>query len=209
MVTPPELDAYLLRMLPARSAVLAEMEQQARERNIPIVGPAVGRLLQLLATMNRARRVFELGSAIGYSTLWWAEAVGEQGEVCYSDSSPALAAEAGGYFRRAGLEGRIRVLEGEALALLAATPGQFDIVFCDLDKVQYPEALRQAVPRITPGGLFVADNALWRGLVAQPPTTRETSAIAECNRMMYSDTRLYPVLLPLRDGIAVARVLPT
>lgn len=208
MITNPEVDAYLLRMLPASAPLLAEMEQQARERNIPIVGPAVARLFRLLAQLSGAHRVFELGSAIGYSTLWWAEAVGEGGEVFYTDSSATNVAEASEYFRRAGLQHRIQMREGEALQMLAAAPGMFDIIFCDLNKDQYPEALRQSIPRIKPGGLFIADNVLWHGLVAQPPTTRETTAIAECNRMMYSDPRLYPVLLPLRDGVAVARVLP-
>src|SRR6185312_8070054 len=160
--------------------------------------------------MTGARRVFELGSAIGYSTLWWARAVGDEGAVYFTDSSPLNSAEAAAYFHRAGLQHRIHVLEGDALALLQATPGKFDIIFCDINKDQYPEALRQSLPRIKPGGLFVADNALWSGRVvhAAAPGDRDTSAIQEFNRMIYSDSRLFPVILPLRDGVAVCRVLP-
>ncbi len=209
MITNPEIDDYLLRILPARSPLLAEMEQQAQERNIPIVGPAVARLFRLLTQLAGARRVFELGSAIGYSTLWWAEAVGAGGEVYYTDSSPANAAEAAAYFRRAGLGERIHIRQGDALQMLAEAPGQFDIIFCDIGKEDYPEALRQSIPRIRPGGLYIADNVLRRGEVARPPSSRETAAIVECNRLLYSDPRLYPVLLPLRDGVAVARVLPS
>lgn len=210
MITDPDVEAYLYHLLPASAPLLAKMEAAARQRDIPIVGPAVARLFRLLVQMTGARRVFELGSAIGYSTLWWADAVGPAGEVYYTDSSPDNAAEAAVNFQAAGLQQRIRVLEGEALALLASTPGDFDIIFCDLDKQQYPEALRAAIPRLRPGGLFVADNVLWSGRVAHPPDSSdrgETRAIQEFNRAMYSDQRLFPVILPLRDGVAVCRVV--
>ncbi|MGH9395082.1 MAG: O-methyltransferase [Terriglobales bacterium] len=210
MITAPAVDEYLYRVLPPSSPVLLEMEEQARQRHIPIVGPAVARLLHLLARISGARRIFELGSAIGYSTLWWADAAGPQGEVFYTDSSPDNCAEAAGYFSRSGLQARIRILQGEALAMLAATPGEFDIIFCDLDKPQYPEALRQAVPRLRSGGLLVADNTLWSGRVAAAAgtpeaSTPETAAIVAFNRALYADARLEPVILPLRDGVAVAR----
>ncbi|MGH9488123.1 MAG: O-methyltransferase [Terriglobales bacterium] len=210
MIVNPPVEDYLYGLLPPSPAVLAEMEEQARQRDIPIVGPLVARCLALLASLAGARRVFELGSAIGYSTLWWAGAVGEGGEVFYTDSSAANAAEAQGYFRRAGLAGRIRVLQGEALAMLAATPGEFDVVFVDLNKEQYGEALRQALPRVRNGGLLVADNVLWRGLVAEKPASppdASTRSISEFNRQLYGDARLEPVILPLRDGVAVARKL--
>lgn len=209
MITDPEVEAYLYAMLPSSGPVLAEMERVARERDIPIVGPAVARVFKLLAGIAGAKRVFELGSAIGYSTLWWAEAVGEGGEVFYTDSSSANAAEAAAYFRQAGLQHRIQVLQGEALALLQSTPGEFDIVFCDLNKEQYPEALQAAVPRLKPGGLLIADNVLWSGRVARPDGSPQTDGILEFNRMLYADARLEPVILPLRDGIAVARRLPS
>lgn len=207
MITDPEVEAYLYAMLPSSGPVLAEMERVARERNIPIVGPAVARVFKLLAELIGAKRVFELGSAIGYSTLWWADAVGEGGQVFYTDGSPSNAGEAAAYFHRAGLQHRIHVLEGEALALLRATPGEFDIIFCDLNKDQYPQALQAAVPRLKPGGLLIADNVLWSGRVARPDGSPQTDAILEFNRQLYADTRLEPVILPLRDGVAVARRL--
>jgi caffeoyl-CoA O-methyltransferase len=206
VITDPAVEDYLYAILPPSGEVLEEMERQAAARKIPIVGPAVARVFRLLAELCGAKRVFELGSAIGYSTLWWAQAVGEGGEVFYTDNSEANAREAAGYFRRAGVESRVRILQGEALALFDATPGEFDIVFVDLNKDQYAEALRRAVPRIRPGGLLVADNVLWRGLVAKPAETPETAAMDEFNRRLYADPRLQPVILPLRDGVAVARV---
>ena len=86
-VTNEGVEHYLYQLAPARDAVLAEMEQVAAERNIPIVGPLVGRLFYQVATAIGAKRVFELGSAIGYSTIWWARAVGESGRVVYTDGN--------------------------------------------------------------------------------------------------------------------------
>lgn len=205
MITESQVEAYLYGLLPPRNAVLAEMEQQARARKIPIVGPAVGRLLALLAGMHGARRVFELGSAIGYSTIWWAEAVGPEGEVFYTDNSAANAQEAAGYFQRLGLEGRIRVRRQEALAALRETPGEFDVIFCDLEKTQYPAALELGLPRLRRGGLFIADNVLWSGKVAAPDASAETQAILAFNRRIYAEPGMMAAIVPLRDGLAICQ----
>lgn len=207
-ITGTEVELYLYAVLPPRPPVLEEMEQRAREEQIPIVGPAVGRLLQLLAAISGARRVFELGSAIGYSTLWWAAGVGDAGEVYYTDNDAERAAAAAGYFRRSGLGGRVRLLVGDAFESLASTAGEFDIIFCDLEKTQYPEALRRALPRLRVGGLLVADNVLWSGRVAAAPDSAETAAMVEFNRAIYASPQLFPVILPLRDGVAVCRKTP-
>jgi predicted O-methyltransferase YrrM len=199
-----QLERYLHDLLPARDPVLGEMEAEARRREIPIVGPAVGRLLLLLAQSIGARRVLELGSAIGYSTIWWARAVGERGEVIYTDASQANADEAAGYFRRAGVERQIRQMVGDAAASAAKTKGNFDLIFMDIDKTQYAAAFRQTLPRLRRGGLFVADNVLWRGEVARPRST-EGRAMDEFNRLLYATKELFSVVLPLRDGVAVCR----
>lgn len=205
IITGPAIEQYLFALLPARDAVLTEMERQAAERDIPIVGPVVARLLYQLASLHGARRVFEFGSAIGYSTLWWAHAVGDRGEVFYTDNNPERAAEAAGYFRQAGLEDRIRQMVGDANASFDATEGSFDIIFIDHGKLDYLPALRKALPRLRPGGLLVADNVLWKGKVAAPDDSPETRAMIEFNRVIYSEPQLFPVILPLRDGLAICR----
>jgi predicted O-methyltransferase YrrM len=106
-ITNPAVDQYMLALLPARDAVFKEMEAQALKRDVPIVGPAVGRVLYQYARLINAKKVFELGSAIGYSTLWWAHAVGEGGEVFYTDGDPKKADEARGYFQQAGVASRM------------------------------------------------------------------------------------------------------
>ena len=199
------IERYLYDLLPARDAVLREMEEFARRRNIPIIGPAVGRLLALVVEISGSKRIFEMGSAIGYSTIWLARAAGRSAEVYYTDGDPENARRAQSYFRRAGVAGRIVILVGDAVRLIDRVPGQFDLIFNDVDKHQYPAAFRKAVPRLRRGGLLVADNALWFGRVARKATDRATRGIQQFNRLLYSSKELFPVIVPLRDGVAICR----
>jgi caffeoyl-CoA O-methyltransferase len=199
------VDDYLYSMLPKRDEVLAEMEGYASEHNVPIVGPAVARVLQQLALMIDAKTVFELGSAIGYSTIWWAQAVGEKGRVIYTDGDPKNAQRARSYFERAGVSGRITLHTGDALEFLSEQKQQYDIIFNDIDKEDYPRVLRLVAPRLRKGGLFVTDNVLWSGRVAEKnPKEPRTKAILEFNRLLYDSTDFYTTILPIRDGLAVA-----
>jgi caffeoyl-CoA O-methyltransferase len=200
------VDEYLYSLLPARDEVLAAMEAEATANDVPIVGPAVGRLFHQLAMMIQAKSVFELGSAIGYSTIWWAQAVGETGRVVYTDGSRKNADKARGYFDRAGVTSRISIHTGDALEILSEQKDQFDIIFNDVDKHDYPRVLRLIAPRLRKGGLFVTDNTLWSGKVAVPasPEDKATLGVQEFNRLLYASPDFYPVLLPLRDGVTVA-----
>jgi caffeoyl-CoA O-methyltransferase len=204
-VTAGPVDDYLYSMLPKRDDVLVEMEDYAAQHNVPIVGPAVARVLQQLAMMISARTVFELGSAIGYSTIWWAQAVGENGRVIYTDGDSKNAERARGYFARAGVSGRITIHTGDALEYLSEQKQEFDIIFNDVDKEDYPRVLRLVAPRLRKGGLFITDNVLWSGRVAaKNPTDEHTKAILEFNRKLYDSTDFYTTILPIRDGLAVA-----
>src|SRR5207248_2579187 len=207
-ITVPRVEDYLYSLLPPRDEVLAEMEEDAARRKINIVGPAVARLFYQLALISKAKTVFEMGSAIGYSTIWWARAVGEGGRVTYTDGDRKNADEARGYFERAGVAKRISIKVGDALELLSEQTQQFDIIFCDLDKEDYPRAFRMALPRLRKGGLLVADNVLWSGKVAEKnPAEASTKAIQEFNRLLYSSSELFTTILPIRDGLAVAMKL--
>jgi predicted O-methyltransferase YrrM len=204
-ITAGPVDDYLYSMLPPRDAVVAEMEDYASEHNIPIVGPAVAAVLQQLALMIQARTVFELGSAIGYSTIWWARAVGEGGRVIYTDGDAKNAERARGYFARAGVSNRITLHTGDALELLSEQKQEFDIIFNDVDKDDYPRVLRLVGPRLRKGGLFITDNVLWSGRVAEKnPKDSTTKSILEFNRKLYDSPEFFTTILPLRDGLAVA-----
>ena len=203
MITNPEIERYMYGLLPSRDEVLAEVEAYAAERNIPIVGPAVGRLLASLVKMTKARRIFELGSAIGYSTIWLARAAGADAEIHYSDGSEANAERARGYFERAGVSSRIQVHVGEALSALAATPGTFDLIFNDVDKDGYPAILEAVPPRIKTGGLFITDNTLWDGRVLDPKEATDR-AVVRFNRAIFESREFFATQVPLRDGVTIA-----
>jgi predicted O-methyltransferase YrrM len=198
------VDDYIYSMLRKRDPVLAEMEGYAAEHDIPIVGPAVARVLQQLAMTIRARTVFELGSAIGYSTIWWAQAVGEEGRVIYTDGDSKNAERARSYFERARVSSRIAVYTGDALEFLSEQKQEFDIIFNDVDKEDYPRVLRLVAPRLRKGGLFITDNVLWSGRVAEKNPDARTKAILEFNRKLYDAPEFYTTILPIRDGLAVA-----
>ncbi len=201
----PQAEKYIDSLLPARDAVLRKMERYAAKHRVPIVGPACGRVLQQLALAIHARRVFEMGSAIGYSALWLARAVGPRGKVFCTDGNPANAKLARSYLREAGVLERVEFMVGEALESLKATRGQFDLIFNDISKKQYPEAFKLALPRVRAGGLFITDNVLWSGRVARhaTPSDRDTAAIQKFNRLIYRSPELLTTIIPLRDGLAV------
>ena len=202
-ITVQAVEDYLYSLLPPRDEVLAEMEAEAARNDIPIVGPAVGRVFYQYGVISRAKKVFEMGSAIGYSTIWWARAVGEGGRVVYTDGDPNNAEKARRYFDRAGVSGRISVRVGDALELLSEEKEPYDIIFNDVDKTDYPRVFRIALPHLKSGGLFITDNVLWSGKVAKPNPDAETKAILELNKLMYESKDVFTAVLPIRDGVSV------
>ena len=198
------LDNYLSDLMPGRDEVLTEMEEKARVERIPIVGPLVGRVLYQMAMLSGARRVFEMGSAIGYSTIWLARAVGPKGRIYYSDGSEENAVQARKFIERAGVADRVVVQVGDALELLKKTEGSFDLIFNDVDKHDYPRVFDLALPRIRQGGLLITDNVLWSGRVTKQSDDRWTTAIQEYNRKAYGSDEIWTTIIPLRDGVAVS-----
>ena len=131
--------------------------------------------------------------------------MGDGGRVIYTDGDRKKADEARGYFDRAGVSGRITLKTGDALELLSEEKQQFDIIFNDVDKEDYPRVFKLVSPRLRKGGLFVTDNVLWSGKVAHKnPSEASTKAILEINRLLYSSPDFFTTILPIRDGVAVA-----
>ena len=202
-ITVPEVEDYLYALLPPRDEVLAEMEVEAGKNDVSIVGPAVARVLYQLASISGAKKIFEMGSAIGYSTIWWARAVGDGGRVVYTDGDRKIAEKARRYFDRAGVSERITVRVGDALEILSEEKAPYDIIFNDVDKIDYPRAFRLALPRLRSGGLFITDNVLWKGTLSKPNPDDKTRAILEFNKLICESQDLFTTILPIRDGISV------
>jgi predicted O-methyltransferase YrrM len=186
--------------------VLVEMEARAAEHGFPIVGRATGRFLELAARAVGARRVMELGSGYGYSAYWFARAVGPGGEVVCTDGDPENARLAEDYLGTAG--NRVRYRVGDALDEFADEAGNFDVVYCDVDKDGYPDCWRAARDRIRVGGLWMCDNTIWSGHVAtesdKEGESGVTAFIREHNRLVAEDTRYVGSSVPIRDGVMTA-----
>jgi predicted O-methyltransferase YrrM len=201
-----DIEGHLAQLLRTRDAVLAEMEDRAEAARFPIVGPLVGRLCQQLAQSVGARDVFEMGSGFGYSTWWFAQAVGDGGRVVHTDGDAKLSAEARQWLDRAGVGGRVHYEVGDACEIIKKYPGPFDVVFIDIDKHAYPTALELARSRVRVGGYIICDNALWSGRVLLPASKQDadTRGVVRYNKDAFAAGDLLTTILPIRDGVALS-----
>jgi caffeoyl-CoA O-methyltransferase len=201
-----KIEQYLLSLRPQPDSVRGEMERLASERAFPIVGPEVGRTLALLARASGARRILELGSGFGYSAWWFAGAIPSEGTVVCTDVSAENRDLALDFLGKAGFAAKVRFVVGDALDILETLKGSFDLIFNDIDKEDYPRSVARVVPRLNPGGLFVTDNTLWYGKVAEPSARDATTrAVREFNRLTVGHPELDTVILPIRDGLSICR----
>jgi len=203
-IVAPDVEAYIERLADRGDAALREVERQGTSEGWPIVGPAEGSLLHVLALAVGARRILELGTAIGYSGTWLARALSEDGELVTVEGDPDTAKIAQTNFGQTGVASKARILVGMAEEVLEDLEGPFDLVFNDIDKAGYPAVLEPCVRRLRVGGLLVTDNVLWGGDVARKGRSAETRAIREYNERLAKDPRMVAVILPLRDGVSVA-----
>jgi caffeoyl-CoA O-methyltransferase len=189
--------------------VLLDMEREAEERNFPAIGRTVGVAVEILARAIGARRVFELGSGFGYSAYWFARAVGEGGEVHLTEFDENNIVKARDYLGRAGLADRCEFHTGDALEAFAAVPGEFDIVFCDIDKHEYPKAWQTARERIRVGGFWICDNSLAIGAGTIVDTLEGRAGemlegIRQHDELVSADESYLATILPIRDGVMTA-----
>ena len=205
----PQIEDYLRDLLGGDHPVAEEMEAVAEERDFPIVGRAVGVTLEVLAAAVGARRVLEMGSGYGYSAYWFARAVGSDGEVHMTEGDQGNQERAMGYLDRAGLGDRVVPHVGNALEIIDDLDGDFDVIFCDIDKGDYPAAWEKARERIRVGGLYLCDNVLWSGRVVTGEDRKGTpsgwtDAVRRHNTAIAADDRYRTTLIPTRDGVMVA-----
>jgi caffeoyl-CoA O-methyltransferase len=208
----PEQESYLDRLLPPRDAILREMEERAARENIPISDPEVGKLLGILARATGARRILEIGAAIGYGAIWLARGAPEA-RVYSVDIDPERLAAARGYLERAGAADRVELIEGAALEVIHRLDGPFDLVYVDAVKTEYRKYLDLVLPKLRVGGVIVCDNLLWGGQVAAPDEDREdrdADALRSFNGYLMMHPQLQAVVLPLGDGVGLAtKIKPT
>ncbi|HEX2458475.1 MAG TPA: O-methyltransferase [Vicinamibacterales bacterium] len=201
------LRTYLDDLVPARHPELARMEAYAREHDFPIIGPASGQCCYVLSRLAGARRVFELGSGYGYSTAWFARAVMENGggEVHHVVWDKDLSDRARKHLAAIGVDGVVRFHVSEAVETLRATPGQWDVIFMDIDKRGYPDAVPLIAERLRKGGILIVDNMLWSGRVFDAADrSADTEAIRRATERLTRSPEWISTLVPIRDGLLVS-----
>lgn len=205
----PEQAEYLERLLPASAELLAEMEAYADEHNVPIADREVARFIEITVRATGARRVLEIGMAIGYTVLHLLRGMGDGGEVVTIEPSEEMIERGEDYLGRAGHGGRVRIERGLALEVLPRLAGEtFDAVFLDALKEEYVGYLELSLPLLRAGGLVIVDNLLWGGQVAgeirSPDQTASTQALREFNQVFMRHPQLHSVILPVGDGLGYA-----
>jgi predicted O-methyltransferase YrrM len=204
------VNAYLAGLRPDPDPVLAEMEARGARDSVPIVVPQTGRLLQVLALCRGARRIVEVGTAIGVSTLYLARALPEDGSIASFEIDPERHAAARGYLERAGVIDRADLrLEDARTGLASLHAASFDFAFLDGVKAQYGDYLDQVLPLIAPGGVLAVDNVLLGGTVAEGDgdgrrSDERVTGMREFNARLLSDERLTGTVTPVGDGVLVA-----
>jgi len=207
LIVRQEQEEYLERLLPTRDHLLQEMERFANAHDVPIADPEVATFLEATVRAVQARRVLEVGTAIGYADIFMARAMPPGGKVMTIDISDEMIGRAKEYVKRAGLEDRVEFRKGPALTVIPTLDGPFDLVYLDAVKEEYRAYLDLALPLTRVGGVFVCDNVLWKGQVASGRLLadyyrRSTEALRSFNDYFVHHPRLLAQILPLGDGLA-------
>ena len=201
---------YISGLFAPEDQLLASLREEADRTGLPPIAVSAdeGRLLQVLLTSVQARRVLEVGTLGGYSAIWMARALPEDGDLVTIEIDPKHAEFAKRYLERAGLANKVEIRIGRALDVLPSLDGErFDAVFIDADKEPMPNYFEWALRLLRPGGLLIADNTLWGGRVFDDAEQDEkTTAVREFNRRMANDPRILSILVPTHDGVAIGVV---
>jgi caffeoyl-CoA O-methyltransferase len=208
-ITDPALEAYATAHSSPEPPLLVELAQATRESStMPgmMVGRLEGRFLKMLVALSGARRVLEIGTFTGYSALSMAEALPARGRIITCELNERHAEMARRFIARSPYAGMIEVRSGPALETIGTLEGEFDFVFIDANKNQYPDYYEAVLPRLRQGGMLAVDNVLWDGAVIDDSDqSADTLAIRVLNHRAAADPRVECVLVPIRDGVLLIR----
>lgn len=208
---PEPLENYINQHSSATSALLQELERDTHLRCLMpqmCSGHQQGRLLALLSKMLRPNRILEIGTFTGYSALCLAEGLTDGGHLHSIDNNAEIMDMAQSYVDRSPYREQITLHEGPGLDWIQRLDQPWDLVFIDADKENYPRYLEALLPKLQVGAILLADNVLWSGKIADPAADDdETKALRSYNRMVMENPRLEAMILSVRDGISLARVI--
>lgn len=205
----PYIEDYIRGLLPESQGLLKEMEVYAKDKRVPIVAREVGQLLQLITRAIGAKRVLEVGTAIGYSALVFAQAMGPEGQVTTIERDEKIIPIAKENIKKAGQANNIEILEGDAAIVLGQLGGQYDLIFLDGAKGHYRSFLDQSMGLLRPGGLLVSDNILYKGMVATdelvvPRQRTIVKRMREYLDYICSHPDLETSIIAIGDGLAIS-----
>lgn len=204
------LTAYVRQLFAPEDDVLQQVRQNTVDHDLPVIQirPEEGQMLHFLARVIGAQRILEIGTLAGYSGIWLARALDDQGQLITLERDPRHAAVAREHFALAGLSDRVQVREGEALHALDELSHEppFDMVFIDANKDAYPQYLAWALDHVRPGGLITAHNAFQGGAIVENDGSEAVVAIRDMLAAMANHPRLTGTIIPVGDGLAAAIV---
>ena len=207
---PQEIDDYIV----AHTAKEPELLQQLnRETNQKVLQPRMlsghyqGRLLSMISKLVRPKHILEIGTYTGYSALCMAEGMAPEGILDTIDVNEELYDLQKRYFEASPWKDQIKQHLGDATEIIPSLKGDFDLVFIDADKPNYPKYFQLIMEKLRPGGIIISDNVLWSGKVVEPvkEDDESTRALIEYNRLLAEDERLETLMLPVRDGLTISR----
>ncbi|MCB0549331.1 MAG: O-methyltransferase [Phaeodactylibacter sp.] len=193
------------------SPLLYQLERETHLKTLApqmLSGPLQGQLLSLLSKIQRPKAILEIGTFTGYAALCLAQGLPEGGTLHTIEANPELEYLIRKYIALAGLQNKIHLHIGDALEVIPQLEGSFDLVFIDAGKQDYALYYDLVIDRVEPGGLIIADNVLWSGKVTSPAEREgdaDTRLIHQFNEKVQQDPRVENILLPLRDGLLIAR----
>jgi caffeoyl-CoA O-methyltransferase len=207
---PEAVEQYVDSHTRQESEVLKKLNRETQAKVLMpqmLSGHVQGRFLKMISCMIKPSQILEIGTFTGYSSICLAEGLKEGGMVHTIDINEELLSMVTRFIEEAGMENKIKTYTGNALTIIPTIDQTFDLVFIDADKVNYSKYYELAIDKVRPGGFVLADNVLWSGKVTQPvqKSDNETKAIMEYNDRIMNDPRVENVLVPIRDGIMIAR----
>lgn len=204
------LQNFLTETVPSRDPLLRRLEEQAARNTLPIIHPEVGQFLQFLIHVHKPKSILEIGTLIGYSTIWIARAAGEDAKIKTIEINENQAYEAWLNFKEAGIEDRVQSIVGDAVELIGKLDTTFDLIFLDAAKGQYLNFFESALNLCNPGGLIIADNVLLNGWVANHDLIPHRRMKTMVNRMtdyiqlVMNHPELSSSIVPIGDGMALS-----
>ncbi len=204
------LEEYILNHIDKEPELLTQLNRKAhRDLLWPrmVSGHLQGRILYMLCQMIQPKRVLELGTFAGYSALCMAEALADNAEIHTIEVNDELEDFTQPFFDASPYKDKIKLIFGDALEIIPTLTDQYDLVFIDANKRHYPQYYEAIFEKVNPGGYIIGDNILWDGKVVEeiPSKDKQTQGILKFNDLIQNDDRVENVILPIRDGMIIAR----